>query len=174
MRNVVEAICVAVLFVMVCSSCFAASVNHVVTIVRFTQLNVMPDIPDSWYEEVANEVNAKFLEKGVQAESSKHTWEEYAKQHLHEKRNKQEVTQEWNEILRSKYDTKVDVFVDKYAKNFDGTADITVNIVMSSMKDGHILTDSMFTKQQMNMPRKEALQYAIKEAMVPIQQFLKK
>lgn len=162
------------LFVTICASCFASSVNHVVTIVRFTQPNVMPDIPDSWYEDVADKVNAKFLEYGIQAESSKHTWEEYAKQHLHEKRNKQDVTYEWNEILRNKYDTKVDVFVDKYGKNFDGTSDITLNIVISSMEDGRILSNGMFTRQQMNMPRKEALNYAINEVMVGFKDILKK
>ena len=173
-KSVVRICSVVFLLLMICASCIASSVNKAVTIVRFTQPGVMPDVSDAWYEEVANKVNTKLKAYGVEAESSKLAWEEYATTHLNEKVDKALVNEEWNEVLRSKYDTKVDVFVDRYAKNRDGTSDIMLEIVISAMDNGRVLSHGAFDNSKVEKPRKEALEYAIDEVMAGFEGFFGK
>ena len=167
MRNlkVVRVLCCTFLMTMVCCSCFAASLGKAVTIVRYTQPNVMPDMADTWYEDVANEVNTKLSKYGVQAESSKATWEAYAKGHLHQKPNKAEATKNWQKILADKYDSKINVFVDDYSTNLDGTSNVSLEIVLASSDDSKVISHGMFHRKHMDKSRPEVLSYAIDEVV---------
>lgn len=171
--KVVRVLCCAFLMTMVCCSCFAAFLGKAVTIVRYTQPNVMPDMADTWYDDVANEVNTKLSKYGVQAESSKATWEAYAKGHLHQKLDKAEAAKNWQKVLADKYDSKINVFVDDYSTNLDGTSNVSLEIVLASSDDSKVISHGMFHRKHMDKSRPEALSYAIDEVVKGFEKTLK-
>ena len=133
------------------SNAEAAGIRTAMTRVCFTQPHCQPDFDDSWYVQIAKQVNDRLESHSVYGTSETDVWREFVECNDFSGKTleRAKVNRSFKEFIKERYDVCVNVDVSKYVTYQNGLTSVAVQL---SIKDTNGVVLKSVADSKTNVP----------------------